>query len=121
MIRTAITLATRGMAVFPCVPRAKVPATKNGCLDATVDLTTVRQWWREEPAYNVAIATGKVSKVFVIDLDGTEAEGELRNLEAEHGDLPATVEVITAAWPSPLFQNAQRSGAQLRQQNCTWD
>ena len=34
--------------------------------------------------------------VFVVDVDSLDAEFELRKLEAEHGDLPPTVEVITA-------------------------
>jgi Bifunctional DNA primase/polymerase, N-terminal/Primase C terminal 1 (PriCT-1) len=32
----------------------------------------------------------------VLDVDGIDAEAELRKLEAKHGALPATVEVITA-------------------------
>jgi hypothetical protein len=32
----------------------------------------------------------------VIDIDGPGAESELRRLESEHGELPATVETITA-------------------------
>jgi hypothetical protein len=96
MLRSALTLASRGMAVFPCVPRDKRPATARGCLDATIDLDVIRQWWHHEPHYNVAIATGSVSKVFAVDIDGLDAESELRKLEAEHGALPATVEVITA-------------------------
>jgi hypothetical protein len=81
---------------FPCVPRDKRPATARGCLDATTDADTIRAWWRHEPQYNIAIATGRLSKVFAIDVDGVDAEGELRKLEAAHGALPATVEVITA-------------------------
>ena len=39
-------------------------------------------WWRENPNYNVAVATGPVSKVFVLDVDGLDAEASLRKLEA---------------------------------------
>ena len=96
MIGTALALAHRSLAVFPCVPREKRPATANGCKDATTDADTIRQWWTQEPDYNVAIATGATSAVFAIDVDGLDAEAELRKLEADHGKLPATVEVITA-------------------------
>jgi Bifunctional DNA primase/polymerase, N-terminal/Primase C terminal 1 (PriCT-1) len=96
MIGTALALAARGMHVFPCRPRAKMPATDHGFLDATTETDTIRQWWRSEPAYNVAIATGTVSKVFAVDVDGLDAEFELRKLETEHGELPPTVEAITA-------------------------
>ena len=94
MLRTAIALAQRNIAVFPCRPRAKLPATEHGCKDATTDAETIRRWWRERPDCNVAIATGAVSGIFVVDVD--DAEAELRRLELEHGELPATVEVVTA-------------------------
>ena len=41
----AIAYATRGFAVFPCVPRGKVPATPHGCRDATQDLAQITIWW----------------------------------------------------------------------------
>jgi hypothetical protein len=96
MMRTALALASRGLAVFPCRPWDKRPATANGLKDATTDHEKIGQWWLTEPQFNVAIATGAVSKIFVVDVDGLDAEGALRNLEAEHGELPATVEAITA-------------------------
>jgi Bifunctional DNA primase/polymerase, N-terminal/Primase C terminal 1 (PriCT-1) len=96
LVSAALTLATKGLFVLPCRPRDKRPATRNGLKDATTDLDTIRQWWRREPDLNVAILTGKVSGVFVLDLDGLDAEVELRRLERENGRLPATVESITA-------------------------
>jgi hypothetical protein len=113
MIRTAITLARRGLAVFPCRPRDKRPATANGLKDATTDADLIRQWWRINPDYNVAIATGAVSRIFVIDIDDHDAEFELRKLEAEHGELPSSIEVITARgrhiyfrWPAQPVRNS---------------
>ena len=96
MIRTAIALAQKKVAVFPCRPQDKRPATANGLKDATTDLDIIRQWWRQEPQFNLAIATGATSGIFVVDIDGLDAEFELRKLEAEHGQLPSTVEAITA-------------------------
>jgi hypothetical protein len=94
MIRTALALARRGLHVFPCLPCRKEPATAHGYLDATVDAGTIRQWWGERPDLNVAIATGAVSNLVAIDVDGAEAA--LAQLEAKHGALPPTVETITA-------------------------
>ena len=96
MLSTAITLARKGLAVFPCKPRDKRPATSHGVLDATSDLATIRRWWQQEPDFNIAIATGEPSGVFVVDIDGLDAEAELRRLEAEQEPLPQTVEAITA-------------------------
>ena len=91
----AIAYAMRGFAVFPCVPRGKVPATAHGCRDATKDLAQITAWWCENSSYNVAVATGTVSKVFVLDVDGLDAEASLRKLEEQYGSIPATVESIT--------------------------
>ena len=104
MIRAAVTLAHKGLAVFPCWPQDKRPATANGLKDASKDLDVIRKSWRVQPQANIAIATGAVSGVFVIDIDGLDAEIELRRLEAKHGELPATVEVITARGRHIYFQ-----------------
>jgi hypothetical protein len=109
MIRTAMALAQKGMAVFPCRPQDKLPATEHGCKDATTDLDIIRQWWRQKPQLNVAIATGIVSGIFVVDVDNLDAEVELRRLEAEHGGLPSTVEVITARGRHVYFRLPETS------------
>lgn len=101
------------MAVFPCRPRDKRPATANGLKDATIDPNLIRQWWRADPNYNVAVATGAASRIFVVDIDGADAEGELQTLEVEHGALPSSVEAITARgrhvyfqWPAQPIRNS---------------
>jgi Bifunctional DNA primase/polymerase, N-terminal/Primase C terminal 1 (PriCT-1) len=96
MLRTALTLATRGIHVFPCVPRGKAPACEHGCKAATTDGDTIRQWWHTEPHYNIGIACGSVSGIFAVDIDSYEAEKRLAKLEDAHDRLPPTVEVITS-------------------------
>src|SRR5262249_50770687 len=44
------------------------------------------------------------SGVFVLDIDGLDAEAELRRLEMEHNPLPGTVEVITGRGRHCYFQ-----------------
>jgi hypothetical protein len=95
LLQTALALAKKNLAVFPCQPGGKLPATEHGFRDATTDTNTIVRWWHSEPQYNVAIATGEVSGVFVVDIDGVDAELELRRLEKEFGKLPPSVEVIT--------------------------
>ena len=58
MLHTALRLAQKGSAVFPCRPRDKRPATANGLKDATTDPEAISAWWQQEPNFNVAIATG---------------------------------------------------------------
>ena len=64
-------------------------------------------WWHRQPDNNIAIATGAASGIFVVDLDGLDAEAALRRLEAEHGALPPTVEAITARGRHIYFKSPQ--------------
>jgi hypothetical protein len=113
VIRTALALAQKGFHIFPCRPRDKRPATVNGLKDATTDPDIIQAWWQQQPDNNLAIATGSASGLFVLDIDGLDAEAMLRRLEAEHGALPATVEAITARgrhcyfkWPEETVRNS---------------
>jgi hypothetical protein len=96
VVRSALALARKGLRVFPCVVAGKQPATAHGCKDATVDPSVISAWWRQLPDANIGVATGAASGIFVVDVDGLDAEAELRKLEVQHGALPATIEVITA-------------------------
>jgi hypothetical protein len=105
--QTALALAARGLYVFPLLPRAKTPATESGFKDASTDPGLIAHWWSQNPNFNIGVATGERSHVFVVDVDGDDAESELRKLETENGPLPATIESITAKgrhiffdWPS---------------------
>ena len=55
MIRAAVTFAHKGLAVFPCRPQDKRPATANGSKDASKDLDVIRNWLNAQPQANVAI------------------------------------------------------------------
>ena len=107
MLRTALALARKGLKVFPCLPRQKEPATEHGCKDASADPEIIQAWWAERPDCNVAIATGTVSGIFVVDIDNIDAEFEVRRLEAAHGTLPPTVEALTARGRHVYFKMPQ--------------
>jgi hypothetical protein len=49
-------------------------ARTNGCKDATTDEATIRRWWEAAPTANVAIATGSVSGLYVVDVDVPSSE-----------------------------------------------
>jgi len=102
-VKHALALARRGMAVFPCAVRDKTPLTEHGCRDASIDLEVVERWWHQEPNANIGIATGAVSHCFVLDVDGEKGENALKQLEAEFGQLPPTVESITGGGGRHLF------------------
>jgi len=82
--------AIAGIAVFPCLPQSKRPATENGFHDATTDLAQIDKWWSEDPHYNVALNPHSAGWG-VIDIDGPEGEAALAQLDP----LPPTYEVRT--------------------------
>ena len=74
-----------------CSP-AKHPLTKHGLLDATTDETVIRGWWTKWPSANIGIATGEVSNLAVVDLDGPNTQTLLKR---EGIFLPETATVQT--------------------------
>jgi len=95
LLNAALAYARRGWPVFPCRARAKEPLARRGFKDATTDENTVRQWWTRWPDANIGIPTGS-STFVVLDVDVRAGGDEtLRELERQHGELPATVHVLT--------------------------
>jgi Bifunctional DNA primase/polymerase, N-terminal len=66
--RVAQQYAAAGWPVFPCIPGEKMPVTPHGYKDATTDPERISDWWRKNPARNVAIATGAPGPD-VVDVD----------------------------------------------------
>src|SRR6476660_5554446 len=95
MISEALDYAALGWAVFPCWAGTKEPATPHGFKDATTNPAKIRRWWSANPDYNIAVATGLMSGLMVLDPDGAFGAASLQELEAEHGPLPDTLISIT--------------------------
>lgn len=96
MLNEALEYASRGWAVFPC--RGKVPLTANGFKDATTSPEQIGAWWRQYPDANIAVATGKISGIVVVDIDikkGVAGDESLFALEQKYGKLPDTPTSIT--------------------------
>ena len=65
---SALTLARRGMHVFPLKPDSKVPALHQGWEErATTDPDRIRRCWSDGP-YNIGVACGP-SRLLVVDCD----------------------------------------------------
>ena len=87
----ALWYARNGWAVFPCVPGDKRPAVKQGVLEATTEVKQVEEWWAKRE-YNIGVACGEKSGIWVLDVDGAKGEESLLNLG--HG-FPATLTQYT--------------------------
>ncbi len=87
MLAKALEYANRGIHVIPLEERGKAPAYRpgfnHGCKDATTDVNRIAIGWGETP-YNIGIATGPKSGLFVVDVDEpAKWEGHLSTNQLE--------------------------------------
>src|SRR6266542_437227 len=88
-----------------------------GVKHATTSVVVIRAWWWHSPWANPAIATGDVSGISVLDVDGDKGGYEsLGKLEADNGPLPHTQRVQTASGEHLYFAYP---GAHLRNTTST--
>jgi hypothetical protein len=87
-------LADLGWSVFPVLGKVPYKGTR-GFLDATRDYDVIDAMFRGRLESGVAIATGAVSGVWVLDMDGEDGADSLRCLIDEFGPLPETVTATT--------------------------
>jgi hypothetical protein len=82
---------------WPVIPlKGKIPLTKSGSKDATLNESQARAWWQEWPNANVGLGTGH--RWFAIDIDLKSGGQETWDmLKYQHGQLPDTAEQITGA------------------------
>lgn len=82
MLEQALAYAALGYSVIPCRPGTKRPAIETWMeyqvRHATED--EIRQWWGEWPDANVAIVTGAISNLTVIDVDGDVGLASMRTI-----------------------------------------
>jgi hypothetical protein len=80
-----------GLRVFPCRARGKEPACEHGCNGATADHRAIDLLWASNRCYNIGLATGKQSGIWVLDVDGPDGDDSLAALVRKNGGLPSTV------------------------------
>ncbi len=118
MLEYALAYAKKGWPVFPCWPKTKKPATPHGFKDASTDEGQIRSWWADNPQFNIAIATGSVSGLFVFDVDQKPG----RTLEEALDELPKIPDAPTVLtggggyqyfWKYPEGSELSISGGKL--------
>lgn len=97
MIEHALSYAARGWHIFPVGPD-KAPRTAHGFKDATTDENKIKEWWKRWPQAGIGLATGGVSGVWVLDVDGEKGQRSIAEFELEcDASIPRT---LTARTPS---------------------
>mgnify|MGYP003658695146 CR=1 FL=1 len=107
MLEWALDYADQGIAVFPlhtiisgecscgisdCSSPGKHPIYARGVLahgvkEATKDKELIKRWWSRWPEANIGVATGLVSGLFVVDVDGELGKKTMRKLQRRYGKL----------------------------------
>lgn len=108
MVNEALAYAKRGWYVFPCGAGKdkKAPLTQHGLKDASVSDIQIKEWWGKWPDAAIGIVTGKVSGITVVDIDPRHGgDRSLTELEAKHGDLPPTAQVLTGGSGGHFYFN----------------
>lgn len=97
----------KAWAVFALAAGSKIPTKGSaGCSEATTDHSVISAWWAKNPRANIGIACGAINGFVVIDVDhhdDVDGADSLRELEAQMGPLPDTVEQLTPNGGRHLF------------------
>lgn len=94
----ALACIARGWHVHPLKPRDKIPVTKHGMNDATLDEAQIRAWWTRNPNCNVGISCAP-SGLCVLDADhGLKDEQDFAAWRDRNG-LPVTYAVRSGRRP----------------------
>jgi Bifunctional DNA primase/polymerase, N-terminal len=91
-----------GWSIVPCRVTGKRALVRwKPWQQAPADAEQLAIWWRRWPKANLAVITGRVSGIVVVDVDPRHGgDRALAGLEREHGDLPwrAVVETPSGGW-----------------------
>jgi len=122
----ALAYAELGWSVVPVVPGEKQPLIAwTAFQKRRANAKEIRDWFKRWPRANIAIVTGAVSGLVVIDIDPRHGgEASLKALEDEVGPIPSTLEARSGGGgrhlyfvhPGPTIRNRAgfRPGIDLR-------
>ena len=90
MMSNAIQVMRLGLSVFPCAnsgSRAKAPLVARGWKAASRDENHIREFWMRHPFALVAVPTGKLNGITVLDVDRKNNVDGFASLERRGFDL----------------------------------
>src|SRR6266567_700522 len=89
LVEFALSYARNGWYVFPL--HNKIPfKDSQGYKDATTNEQQIQLWWSQHPTANIGLATGKRSRIIVLDIDPPEGHFSVKELQATYAPLPDT-------------------------------
>ena len=105
MLAAALQYAGYKWSVIPVRPREKRPLIKwQEFQHRRASEDEIRSWFKHHPDANLAVVTGELSGVVVIDVDPRHGGDEsMARLEKEHARLPKTVESKTGGGGRHLY------------------
>ncbi len=89
MLEVAMRHALDGRFVFPCAK--KKPLVPHGFKTASLHPEDLSRWWTKWPNAQVGLPTGNVNRLFVLDVDGSQARAYIEKMQ-----LPDTFTVETS-------------------------
>jgi Bifunctional DNA primase/polymerase, N-terminal len=104
VVAQALALAAHGYPVFP-VAASKRPTCPHGFQDAATEATAIRRLWRDYPGPLIGVPTGKVTDLFVLDIDSPRHTEAAEWLERCAPYLPETRQQTTRSGGVHLFFN----------------
>jgi len=115
-LEAALAYLAKGWCVIPAAARGKRPKIPwRRFQEQQASYVEVRNWFTRWPDANLAIVTGEVSGIVVLDIDpGHGGEESLSDLMAQHGALPRTVAARTGGGGRHIY--FQHPGKPVRNQ-----
>jgi hypothetical protein len=104
-LEAALRYRRMGWAVVPAAARSKRPIVRwQAFQESPPGEAMITDWFGRWPDANIAVVTGAVSGLVVLDVDPQHGGEESRAaIEAEHGTLPPTVEARTGSGGRHLY------------------
>ncbi|MEM7618392.1 MAG: bifunctional DNA primase/polymerase [Pseudomonadota bacterium] len=93
-LNDALSLCKRGFSVILANGKHPLSSWKDNQYQRKTEDDLIDDF-KGKPYANIGIVTGKISGIFVLDIDGVDGEESLTKLESQYGQLASSVEVIT--------------------------